>query len=837
MTQLAIGKPAPLGAHYDGQGVNFTLFSAHAERVELCIFDANGQEHRYDLPGHSGDIWHGYLPDARPGLRYGYRVHGPWQPAEGHRFNPAKLLIDPCARQIDGEFKDNPLLHAGHNEPDYRDNAAIAPKCVVVVDHYDWEDDAPPRTPWGSTIIYEAHVKGLTYLHPEIPVEIRGTYKALGHPVMINYLKQLGITALELLPVAQFASEPRLQRMGLSNYWGYNPVAMFALHPAYACSPETALDEFRDAIKALHKAGIEVILDIVLNHSAELDLDGPLFSLRGIDNRSYYWIREDGDYHNWTGCGNTLNLSHPAVVDYASACLRYWVETCHVDGFRFDLAAVMGRTPEFRQDAPLFTAIQNCPVLSQVKLIAEPWDIAPGGYQVGNFPPLFAEWNDHFRDAARRFWLHYDLPLGAFAGRFAASSDVFKRNGRLPSAAINLVTAHDGFTLRDCVCFNHKHNEANGEENRDGTNNNYSNNHGKEGLGGTLDLVERRRDSIHALLTTLLLSQGTPMLLAGDEHGHSQHGNNNAYCQDNQLTWLDWSQASSGLTAFTAALIHLRKRIPALVENRWWEEGDGNVRWLNRYAQPLSTDEWQNGPKQLQILLSDRFLIAINATLEVTEIVLPAGEWHAIPLNLKNEHYEDFARFLANVIKGVEKKDGIKFDYLSPFNEPDGHWNWIGPKQEGTPATKKEIARAVRLISKEFVKEGIHTGITICEASDYRCMFATHMTDHERGYEIQSFFCPDSVDTYLGNTPNVLPLISGHSYWTTTPLNMLRDYRLRLRNTLDTYGVDFWQSETCIMGNDEEIGGGHGFDRTMKTALYVARIIHQIGRASCRERV
>lgn len=595
MTQLAIGKPAPLGAHYDGQGVNFTLFSAHAERVELCVFDANGQEHRYDLPGHSGDIWHGYLPDARPGLRYGYRVHGPWQPAEGHRFNPAKLLIDPCARQIDGEFKDNPLLHAGHNEPDYRDNAAIAPKCVVVVDHYDWEDDAPPRTPWGSTIIYEAHVKGLTYLHPEIPVEIRGTYKALGHPVMINYLKQLGITALELLPVAQFASEPRLQRMGLSNYWGYNPVAMFALHPAYACSPETALDEFRDAIKALHKAGIEVILDIVLNHSAELDLDGPLFSLRGIDNRSYYWIREDGDYHNWTGCGNTLNLSHPAVVDYASACLRYWVETCHVDGFRFDLAAVMGRTPEFRQDAPLFTAIQNCPVLSQVKLIAEPWDIAPGGYQVGNFPPLFAEWNDHFRDAARRFWLHYDLPLGAFAGRFAASSDVFKRNGRLPSAAINLVTAHDGFTLRDCVCFNHKHNEANGEENRDGTNNNYSNNHGKEGLGGSLDLVERRRDSIHALLTTLLLSQGTPMLLAGDEHGHSQHGNNNAYCQDNQLTWLDWSQASSGLTAFTAALIHLRKRIPALVENRWWEEGDGNVRWLNRYAQPLSTDEWQNG--------------------------------------------------------------------------------------------------------------------------------------------------------------------------------------------------------------------------------------------------
>ena len=630
MTQLAIGKPAPLGAHYDGQGVNFTLFSAHAERVELCVFDANGQEHRYDLPGHSGDIWHGYLPDARPGLRYGYRVHGPWQPAEGHRFNPAKLLIDPCARQIDGEFKDNPLLHAGHNEPDYRDNAAIAPKCVVVVDHYDWEDDAPPRTPWGSTIIYEAHVKGLTYLHPEIPVEIRGTYKALGHPVMINYLKQLGITALELLPVAQFASEPRLQRMGLSNYWGYNPVAMFALHPAYACSPETALHEFRDAIKALHKAGIEVILDIVLNHSAELDLDGPLFSLRGIDNRSYYWIREDGDYHNWTGCGNTINLSHPGVVEYARQCLRFWVDECHVDGFRFDLASVMGRTPEFRQDAPLFEAIRRDPQLAEVKLIAEPWDIGVGGYQVGNFPPLFAEWNDHFRDVSRRFWLQQNASLGDFAQRFAASSDLFQRSGRQPAAAVNLITAHDGFTLRDCVCFNQKHNEANGEENRDGTNNNYSSNHGIEGLEATLDVIERRRDSVHALLVTLLLSQGTPMLLAGDEHGHSQHGNNNAYCQDNALTWLDWGKANRGLTAFTAALIHLRRRIPALTGNRWWQEGDGSVRWLNQHAQPLSADEWQHGVMRLQIQLSERWLITLNATPEVTNMELPAGEWHAV---------------------------------------------------------------------------------------------------------------------------------------------------------------------------------------------------------------
>jgi len=369
----------------------------------------------------------------------------------------------------------------------------------------------------------------------------------------------------------------------------------------------------------------------VLNHSAESDLDGPTLSMRGIDNRSYYWIRQDGDYENWTGCGNTLNLSHPAVTHFAYECLKYWVETFHVDGFRFDLAPVMGRTPAFSQQAPLFEAIKNCPLLSQVKLIAEPWDIGEGGYQVGNFPPLFAEWNDHYRDAARRFWLERNLSLGEFAGRFAASSDLFKRDGKRPSATVNLLTAHDGFTLRDCVCFNQKHNEANGEENRDGTNNNHSFNHGIEGLGGSLDVIERRRASVHALLTTLLLSQGTPMLLAGDEHGHSQHGNNNAYCQDNTLTWLDWGEANSGLIHFTAALIHLRQQIPALTADRWWEEGDGNVRWLNQDAQPLSAQEWQHGVPRLQILLSDKWLVTLNATDDVAEIVLPEGEWRAVP--------------------------------------------------------------------------------------------------------------------------------------------------------------------------------------------------------------
>jgi len=630
MISLTAGSASPLGAEVQSGGVNFSLFSAHAERVELCLFDAEGNEQRVDLPARSGDIWHGFLPGAKGGQRYGYRVHGPWQPAQGHRFNPAKLLLDPCARRVEGEAVDSPLFHAGFDQPDPHDSAPLGLRSVVVNDAFDWEGDKAPRTPWGNSVIYEAHVKGLTWLHPDIPQAMRGTYKALAHPVMIAWFKQLGITALELLPIAHFAHEQRLQRLGLSNYWGYNPLALFALHPAYAHDPEQAINEFRTAVKALHAAGIEVILDIVLNHSAETDLAGPTFSQRGIDNRSYYWIREDGDYHNWTGCGNTLNLSQPGVVEYAHACLRYWVETFHIDGFRFDLAPVMGRTPEFNPQAPLFAAIQNDPLLRDLKLIAEPWDIGEGGYQVGNFPAPFAEWNDHFRDAARRFWLTESLPMGAFAGRFAASSDLFKRNGRLPSATVNLVTAHDGFTLRDCVSFNHKHNQANGEDNRDGTNDNHSFNHGVEGLDASADVVARRRASQRALLATLLLSQGTPMLLAGDEMGHSQHGNNNAYCQDNALTWLDWRQADHGLIDFTAALIKARSHIAALTDDAWWEEGDDNVAWLNQHGRPLTPQAWQEGAHRLQILLSNNYLLVMNATSELAEIALPTGDWHAL---------------------------------------------------------------------------------------------------------------------------------------------------------------------------------------------------------------
>ncbi|OQP35611.1 glycogen debranching enzyme GlgX [Pantoea latae] len=629
---LLPGRAEPPGASYDGKGVNFTLFSRHAERVELCLF-IDGQERRFDLPARTGDIWHGYAAALKPGQRYGFRVHGPWAPARGHRFNPAKLLVDPCARAVEGEVADDARLYGGIAHPDAQDSGAVAPKSLVVAEDFDWEGDIAPRTSWGNTVIYEAHVRGLTQRHPEIPESLRGTYAALGHPVMVNYLRHLGVTALELLPVAQFASEPRLQRLGLSNYWGYNPFALWAVDARYASghAGATPLQEFQQAVKNLHAAGIEVLLDVVFNHTAELEEIGPTLSLRGVDNASYYWLTSQGEYENWTGCGNTLNLSDPDVMNWALEALRYWVRVCHVDGFRFDLAPVLGRTPDFSAHAPLFEAINTCPLLSQVKLIAEPWDIGPGGYQVGNFPPLFAEWNDHFRDDMRRFWLHRDVSNGAFARRFAASSDLFQRSGRLPHAAVNLITAHDGFTLRDLVSFNQKHNQANGEDNRDGSSSNFSHNHGVEGLRASFDVIERRRLSAHALLTTLLLAQGTPMLLAGDERGHSQHGNNNAYCQDNLLTWLDWQEEESSLVDFTAALIRLRQQIPALTADRWWQEGDGNVQWFNASGRPLQREEWEQKAHRMQILLSGRWLITINATDSVSDIALPDGEWRAVP--------------------------------------------------------------------------------------------------------------------------------------------------------------------------------------------------------------
>ncbi|MBA5204259.1 glycogen debranching protein GlgX [Pectobacterium aroidearum] len=630
MAELQTGKPTPLGASFDGQGVNFALFSAHAERVELRIFDERQQEQRLELTARSGDIWHGYLPAAQPGLRYGFRVDGPFEPSQGLRFNPHKLLLDPCARQLDGWVVDDASLQGGIDQRDERDSADIMAKCVVTAEDYDWQDDQHPHTPWHQTVIYEAHVRGLTQLHPDIPEDIRGSYAALGHPVMIDYLTSLGVTALELLPVQQHADEPRLQQLGLRNYWGYNVLLPFAVDNSLAAGDD-ALNEFRDAVKALHRAGIEVILDVVFNHSAELDVEGPTLCQRGIDNRSYYWLGENGEYHNWTGCGNVLRLNHPAVIDWVMDCLRFWREVCHVDGFRFDLATVLGRTPDFTAAAPLLSAMKNDSRLQGCKLIAEPWDIGHGGYQLGQFPTPFAEWSDRYRDDMRRFWLHGDISLGAFARRFAASSDIFQQHDRLPFASINKLTAHDGFTLRDLVSFNHKHNDANGEGNRDGTDSNFSNNHGTEGLEADDDILQRRLASQKALLTTLILSQGTPMLLAGDELGHSQQGNNNAYCQDNELTWLHWENANSALREFVAGLIQLRRTIPALQQETWWQEGDGAVQWLNREGQPLTPQQWEQGEHQLQILLSGRWLVLFNASLHAGEFMLPEGHWQVSP--------------------------------------------------------------------------------------------------------------------------------------------------------------------------------------------------------------
>ncbi|WP_034917657.1 glycogen debranching protein GlgX [Erwinia sp. 9145] len=628
MSPLLAGKPTPAGAVYDGKGVNFALFSRHAERVELCLFDKSGKETRWALPARTGDVWHGYLSEGEPGQRYGYRVHGPWQPENGHRFNANKLLIDPCALAVEGTVSDDARFLGGERERETQDNAAIAPKSVVVSGDFDWENDRPPRVPWGSTVLYEAHVRGLTLTHPDLPPEIRGTYAALGHPVMIAHFTRLGITSLELLPVACFADEPRLLQMGLSNYWGYNPMALWALDERYAAG-DCARNEFRQAVKALHQAGIEVILDVVFNHTAELEEIGPTLSLRGVDNKSYYWLDDHGGYQNWTGCGNTLNVSQMSA--WTLDCLRYWVEAYHVDGFRFDLAPVLGRTPDFRRDAAFFTALAADPLLSTCKMIAEPWDIGPNGYQMGNFPGPFAEWNDRFRDVMRRFWLHGDVANGEFARRFAASAEDFSDAGRLPSASVNLLTAHDGFTLRDLLSFNDKHNDANGEHNRDGHGSNFSHNHGVEGLEAPESVLVRRRDSARALLATLLLSQGTPMLLAGDELGNTQHGNNNAYCQDNALSWIDWQAIDHDLFDFTAALIHLRRRIPALQCDSWWQPDDNNVKWLDQYAQPLNADGWQHSAHRLQIHLSHDWIFTLNATEEVCDFLLPQGEWCAIP--------------------------------------------------------------------------------------------------------------------------------------------------------------------------------------------------------------
>ena len=607
---------------------NFTLFSAAASGVELCLFDGD-KEMRFPMC-RTNNIWHLAVSGVEVGAEYGFRIHGEYA-------NPNKLMLDPYAKAVNGK----PDLITEESRSwflmnDHRDNAHIAPRAVIISEDFDWENDTAPNTPWAETIVYELHVKGFSQLNDKIPAELRGTYAGLSHPLNLAYLKELGVTAVELLPVNFHINEPHLQARGLQNYWGYNPLAMFAVEPKYAAI-NNALAEFKAMVKAFHKEGIEVILDVVFNHSAESEQTYPTFCQRGIDDQTYYWRNDQGRYINWTGCGNMLNLSSDVGQKWVVDCLRYWAEQCHVDGFRFDLASVLGRdTPDFNSSAQLFTDIKNELSLQNIKLIAEPWDIGHYGYQVGNFPNYFAEWNDRFRDDLCRFWLWKSGEISAFAERFAGSSDLFKKNDRLPHTTLNFITAHDGFVMQDLVSYNQKHNEANGEENRDGRNENYSYNHGIE--GSTDSLSEPQKSAVEndrtfaqvGLLMSLLLANGTPMLLAGDEFGNTQYGNNNAYCQDNEITWLKWANFNEELFELTKQTIALRKKMGSLNRDQWWS--DENVQWLNITGEPMTVEDWQNQQtKALQIVLDNRWLLLINAKAESQAFCLPAGEW--TPLN------------------------------------------------------------------------------------------------------------------------------------------------------------------------------------------------------------
>jgi isoamylase len=607
------GRPHPLGATWDGSGVNFALFSAHATAVDLCLFDQEGvrEIERIRLPEYTDEVWHGYLPEAFPGLLYGYRVHGPYEPLAGHRFNPNKLLIDPYAKSLHGHLRWSDA-HFGYRvgSPradlsfDRRDNARGVPKCRVVDDAFTWGDDRPPAMPWGETITYETHVRGMTMRHPAVPEQMRATFAAIAHPEAVDHLVKLGITAVELLPIQAFIQDRTLVQKGLANYWGYNTIAFFAPEPRYLMAG--AIGEFKTMVRRLHSAGIEVILDVVYNHTAEGNHMGPTLSFRGIDNATYYRLLPDQPryYIDDTGCGNTIDMTHPRVLQMVTDSLRYWVEEMHVDGFRFDLAATLGREPYgFDPGGGFFDAIRQDRVLGGVKLIAEPWDVGPGGYQVGNFPPGWSELNDRFRDCARRFWRGDEGMLPELASRMAGSADLFERRGRRAWTSINKITSHDGFTLEDVVSYEEKHNAINGENNQDGHNANYSWNHGIEGPASDGGIVAQRERTKRNLLATLLLAQGTPMLLGGDELGRTQAGNNNAYCQDNEISWFDWEEraaANAPLTAFVRRLIALRRTHPVLRRTRFLhgrEVSDGgtkDITWISPSGREMTSERWHD---------------------------------------------------------------------------------------------------------------------------------------------------------------------------------------------------------------------------------------------------
>ncbi|ENP2074295.1 glycogen debranching protein GlgX [Klebsiella michiganensis] len=600
------GDGQQLGANFDGKGVNFALFSAHAERVELCLFDPCGKTEiaRLELPEYTHEIWHGYVPGLQPGALYGYRVYGPYDPENGHRFNPHKLLIDPYARELEGDIEWNDAhfgYELGHEEKDLsfdtRDSAPFTPKCKVVdPDAFDWQGENRPDVPWPHAVIYETHVKGFTQRNPALPPELRGTFEGLGHQVSVDYIKSLGITSVELLPVHWFPDDRHLLDRGLKNFWGYNTLGFFA--PASRYYGPAGIAGFRDMVRAFHDAGIEVILDVVYNHTAEGNELGPTLSFKGIDNFSYYRTMPDQHryYINDTGTGNTVNTSHPRVLQMVMDSLRYWAQAMHVDGFRFDLGTILGREPEgFDPRGGFFDAITQDPVLSKLKLIGEPWDIGPGGYQVGGFPPGWGEWNDKYRDTVREYWKG-DNVSNDFAARLLGSGDLYDLRGRRPWSSVNFITAHDGFTLNDLVSYNEKHNEANGEDNNDGHNDNRSCNYGEEGPTENQDIVAVRERQKRNFLTTLLFSHGTPMLLAGDEFGRSQQGNNNGYCQDSEISWVNWEALSDqdhALRHFTQRLIALRAEQPLLRRESW---RDGlEIRWFNAGGGLQQSEQWDEG--------------------------------------------------------------------------------------------------------------------------------------------------------------------------------------------------------------------------------------------------
>ena len=698
------GSPYPLGATYDGSGTNFALFSEAATRVELCLFADDGTETRIPLPERDAFVWHGFLPNVGPGQRYGYRVHGPYAPEQGHRCNPSKLLLDPYAKAVDGDIDWDQACfsYTWGDESSFndQDSAPHMSKSVVISPFFDWDNDRPPRTPYNATVIYEAHVKGLTQTHPEIPEEIRGTYAAVAHPVMIEHYKKIGVTAIELMPVHQFIHDSHLADRGMTNYWGYNTIGFFAPHNDYASSGQRGqqVQEFKAMVKALHAHGLEVILDVVYNHTAEGNQLGPTLSFRGIDNSAYYRLvdGDQGHYYDTTGTGNTLLMRHPHVLQLIMDSLRYWVTEMHVDGFRFDLASSLARQfHEVDRLSSFFDLVQQDPVVSQTKLIAEPWDIGEGGYNVGQFPPLWTEWNGKYRDVMRDYWRGEPETLADFASRLTGSADLYEQDGRRPYASINFVTAHDGFTMQDLVSYNDKHNQANGEGGNDGERHNSSWNCGVEGETDDLDVVALREQQKRNFLTTLILSQGVPMLLHGDELGRTQGGNNNVYAQDSELAWIDWDRAKEFgfLTEFVGRLTKLRADHPVFRRRRHFSgrvtkaSGVRDIGWFTPAGEWMTDDDWDSGfAKSVAVFLNGEGIREPDARGErITDDSF---------FLLFNGHHEPIAFVLPDL--GAGERWQVEIDTAAPLHDE------ADPRIAKTGEPVEVDARSVQVLRKLF---------------------------------------------------------------------------------------------------------------------------------------